>query len=78
MPLTPVFRSGIETAAGVNFGMMSDGMSIRVVVIREVLQAIADRSVDEASLLAKFDQYRRQFEASPAISSTAVRKALSK
>jgi hypothetical protein len=59
MPLTPVKRPGIETPAGVNFGMMHGGTSIRVVVAREVLQ---DGSADRASLLAKFDLYRRQFE----------------
>ena len=56
MPLTPVQRPGIETPAGVNFGMMHGGTSIRVVVAREVLQ---DGSDDRASLLARFERYRR-------------------
>jgi hypothetical protein len=43
--------------------MMYGGTSIRVVVAREVLQTLADGSVAKASLLAKFDLYRRQFEA---------------
>jgi hypothetical protein len=60
MPLTPVQRPGIETPAGVTFGMMHGGTSVRVVVAREVLQ---DGSDDRASLLARFAHYRRQFEA---------------
>jgi hypothetical protein len=63
MPLTPVQRPGIESPAGVHFGMMDDGTSIRVVVTREVLQTLAGGSMDKASLLTKFDFYRRQFEA---------------
>jgi hypothetical protein len=43
--------------------MMHDGTSIRVLVTREVLQAIAERSADNTSLLPKFDLYRAQFEA---------------
>jgi hypothetical protein len=63
MPLTRVHRPGIETPAGVHFGMMHDGTSIRVLVTREVLQAIAERAADKASLLPKFALYRTQFEA---------------
>jgi Protein of unknown function (DUF1488) len=62
-PLTRVQRPGIESPAGVHFGMMYGGTSIRVVVAREVLQTLGDGSVAKASLLAKFDLYRRQFEA---------------
>jgi hypothetical protein len=63
MPLTPVQRPGIETSAGVTFGAMNEGTSVRVVVLREVLRTIADASADKATLIAKFDRYRRHFEA---------------
>ena len=63
MPLTAVHRPGIETPTGIHFGMTHERTSIRVVVTQEVLQSIADGSVDKASLLAKFNLYRRQFEA---------------
>jgi hypothetical protein len=43
--------------------MMHGGTSVRVVVTNEVLQTLADGSVDKTSVLAKFDLYRRQFEA---------------
>ena len=43
--------------------MTHEGMSIRVLVTREVLQTIADGYADKASMIARFDVYRRQFEA---------------
>jgi ATP-dependent protease HslVU (ClpYQ) peptidase subunit len=43
--------------------MMNAETSIRVLVTREVLQTFADASADRATLIAKFDRYRRQFEA---------------
>jgi len=43
--------------------MMHEGTSIRVLVTQEVLQSIAEETLDKSRLLAKFDLYRRQFEA---------------
>jgi hypothetical protein len=66
MPLTRVRRPAIETPMGVHFGMMQmhEGTSVRVLLVtREVLQVIAERSADNTSLLPKFDLYRTQFEA---------------
>ena len=63
MSLSRVARPGIETNTGVHFGMTHDGTSIRVLVIREVLQTIAGGSADKTSLMATFEVYRREFEA---------------
>jgi hypothetical protein len=63
MPLTPVQRPGIESPAGVHFGMTHDGTSIRGRCRQGSASALADGPVDKLSLLAKFDLYRRQFEA---------------
>jgi len=43
--------------------MMTGVTSVRVVVMREVLQEIAGTSADRAATIAKFNAYRRQFEA---------------
>ena len=63
MPLSHVDRFGIETPTGIHFGMMHDGTSIRVLVIREVLQTIAGGSAAKRNLMGIFDLYRREFEA---------------
>jgi hypothetical protein len=43
-----------------------------------VLQTIADVSADRASVIGKFDLYRRQFEAVASDSSIVAKKAPSK
>jgi Protein of unknown function (DUF1488) len=63
MPLNPVDRPGIETPTGIHFGMVDGDKGVRVFVDRDVLRNLAGASADKAALVAKFNLYRRQFEA---------------
>ena len=63
MPLNRVSRPGIENRQGVHFPMMHNDISVRVVVTREVLQSIAGTATPQTSYMAKFEFYRREFEA---------------
>jgi hypothetical protein len=63
MPLEHVDRPGHENLEGVHFPMMHDAMSVRVLVIRKVLQDLRSGRPEESAYLARFEAFRREFEA---------------
>jgi hypothetical protein len=63
MPLTPVRSPGIATPAGVSFGMLAGATSIRIIVAREVFEDVEGAAPDKLADIAKFNAFRRQFEA---------------
>jgi Protein of unknown function (DUF1488) len=63
MPLAHVDRPGHENALGVHFPMRHDSTTVRVVVVRRVLQDMKSSPVDEEGHIARFEAFRKEFEA---------------
>jgi hypothetical protein len=63
MPLAHVDRPGHENALGVHFPMRHDATTVRVVVIRRVLQDMKSAPLDGEGYMARFEAFRKEFEA---------------
>ena len=63
MPLEHVDRPGHENALGVHFPMMNDTTTVRVLVVRRVLQDMKSSPPGEGGFLNRFETFRREFEA---------------
>ena len=63
MPLEHVDRPGHENALGVHFPMMNEATTVRVLVARRVLQDMKGSDSFEGGYLARFEEFRREFEA---------------
>jgi hypothetical protein len=63
MPLRSLNRPGFENIQGVHFPMTHDETTVRVLVTHEVLQAIDGSPHEQGGHIARFEAYRREFEA---------------
>ncbi len=63
MPLERVNSAGFENARGVHFPMRDRHTTVRVLVARRVLQDMRGASADGDACLARFESFRREFEA---------------
>jgi uncharacterized protein DUF1488 len=63
MPLAHIDRPGHENALGVHFPMRHDDTTVRVVVVRRVLQDMKNSAPEDEGYLARFEAFRREFEA---------------
>jgi hypothetical protein len=63
MPLDHVNRAGFENALGVHFPMRNRHTTIRVLVARRVLQDMRSSSGDGGACMARFESFRKEFEA---------------
>ena len=63
MPLNHVDRLGFENALGVHFPMTHEHTTVRVLVVRRVLQDLKNRTVDDDDYLGRFESFRKEFEA---------------
>lgn len=63
MPLDRINRAGFENAQGVHFPMRDRHTTVRVLVARRVLQDMRSSSTDSGACLARFELFRKEFEA---------------
>jgi hypothetical protein len=61
LPLAHVGHTALETAKGVQFPMMRDNKSVRVIVSREILDGINNRG-ERTDAVTKFAPFRKIFE----------------
>jgi Protein of unknown function (DUF1488) len=63
MPLDRVNRAGFENALGVHFPMKDRHTTVRVLVARRVLQDMRSSPSDSRAYMARFESFRKEFEA---------------